>query len=149
MKTLFISIVSILSFFTCGKTDNRTAEGMQSFCYSHHGMINFTYSYYVVRKGDKAKVIIHEGTSEEHKMTTDTTVFTVLQSFVDKYKMNKYKKSYSPAFEILDGDSWNLYITYSDKTQTISSGGNNAGPKGSGAAFNEIVEYLEGLFEKK
>lgn len=122
---------------------------MISFSYCISGMTRFVESYDVQRTKKGAKVTIcHFDSDKEWHYTTDTTIFADLQAFIDKHKMYKYKRNYQPNFDILDGESWNFYVRYSDPQLSINSSGNNAYPKGGGAAFSEIKNYFKAKFEK-
>lgn len=137
--------------FMCGRKVERKPDDILSFTYSYNTMVNFDYSYRVVRKGkDKAKVIIHEDTPEEHSIVTDTTIFSYLQDYIDKYKMYKYNtKSFTPIFEVMDGTSWGVNVEYGDETKSFHFRGSNDWPGSTHQAFREIMDYLESLFEKK
>lgn len=60
-------------------------------------------------------------------------VLADVRNIVVEHKIYAYKKSYEPAFEVLDGEGWHLEIKYADG-QRFFSGGTNAWPPGKGLA---------------
>ena len=72
----------------------------------------------------------------------------VLQHFrqiIEEEKMYKYKESYRPKLEVLDGWGWSFSAKFSDGS-SIYSHGSNASPGGNG--LGKIRGYLESLIEE-
>ena len=55
------------------------------------------------------------------------------RQIIEDEKMFKYKESYRPKMEVLDGWGWSFRAKFSDGS-SISSHGSNASPKGDGLA---------------
>lgn len=72
----------------------------------------------------------------------------VLQHFrqiIEEEKMYKYKESYRPKLEVLDGWGWSFSAKFSDGS-SIYSHGSNASPSGNG--LGKIWGYMESLIEE-
>ena len=82
------------------------------------------------------------------RMEKDSTGMFVVRAMREAYgpmyekkieeKMYKYKESYRPMMEVLDGWSWSFEAKFSDGTK-IYSHGSNASPRGDG------LERIRGL----
>ena len=60
-------------------------------------------------------------------------VMNQFRQVIEDEKMFKYKESYHPKMEVLDGWGWSFRAKFSDGS-SISSHGSNASPKGNGLA---------------
>jgi hypothetical protein len=76
----------------------------------------------------------------------DAEVLTHIQNVIKEHKMYKYKESYRPTFQVLDGYSWSFEAKFSDG-QKIYSHGSNARPRGDG--LDTLKEYMKGLVSDK
>lgn len=64
---------------------------------------------------------------------------------IEEEKMFKYKESYRPAMEVLDGWSWSFDARFADGS-SIASHGSNASPSGEG--LKRIRTYMSELARK-
>lgn len=138
-----MGICSIFALFSCA--EKRQASNIKSFSYTLQGMSIERENYVVERNGDKATVEI-EYYDKKVNCETDTTIFADLQAIIDKHKVHKFKKSYQPSLEILDGEMWNLYVCYENGEQNISSGGSNSWSKNGRAILQEFADYFQSKF---
>ena len=109
------------------------------------GMARFSGFAYQIEETKDGKVhfLFDEGYPNEKEFTIDDhSVFDSLQNIVLKHKMYYYTGHYQPEFDILDGQSWSLYVKYASR-KTISAGGYMAGPDGYWVAFREIIRCLD------
>ncbi len=148
VKTMVL-IAGLLSLFGCSSSGNTPVnenDTITHFSLSEGGGMNrFSGFSYIVDETKEGKVhfIFNEGYPDEKELTIDDhAVFDSLQAIVQKYKMFKYKGHYQPKFDITDGTSWHLYVTYASG-KDISTGGYMAGPDGYRAAFSEIIQCLQ------
>ena len=102
----------------------------------------FAYSVEVTKEG-KVHFLFNEGYPDEKELTIDDrSVFDSLQAIVMKHKIYKYDSHYRPIFDVLDGTSWHIYITYASG-KSISTGGYMSGPDGYRAAISEFINCLD------
>lgn len=109
------------------------------------GMRQFDGYKYLVEatKDGRVHFLFNKGFPDEKEFTIDDhSVFDSLQQLVLKHKIYKYSGSYQPPFQIMDGQSWDLYIRYASKA-SIRAYGYMAGPDGYGDAFEDIVKCLD------
>jgi len=109
------------------------------------GMNPFAGFKYDIRETKDGKVhfLFNEGYPDEKEFTLDDhAVFDSLQQVVIKHKMYRYKGRYQPKFDITDGMSWSLDVTYASGKE-ISSGGYMSGPKGYRDAFEDVIQCLQ------
>ena len=74
----------------------------------------------------------------------DTEVMKHFRQIIEEEKMYKYKESYKPPFEVLDGWGWSFRARFSDGSAIFSSG-SNASPKGDG--LRRIRDYMQELVQ--
>ncbi len=148
------SLLSLLTLLSCGSNKNTQQDSndgrkMIHFTYSVQGTMCYGTLYEAKKDNNKIVVLINHQEEKDHEYKTGESVFTDLQTIIDKNKMHKYKGSYSPLFEILDGESWSLNVKYEDESMNITAHGTNAGPGGYREAFREIADYFNNRFMKK
>lgn len=124
------------------------SERLTFFSYNHHNTMNrFSGENYNVstREDGRILVVIDEGFPEEKAfyLADSTPIFDEILAIVKSYKMDKYKESYQPKLEVLDGDSWSLYYKY-DTKRNVSSGGYMAWPSN----YREMRQALSDYFKK-
>ena len=148
MKIFMIGILSVFSFFSCqtGKELQRCSETLQEFSYREQGMMRYGTYYKVARKGDKVEIVIDANSPSERIVSGGLNVLDSLQKIINKYEMYKYKNSYVPKMEIMDGTVWNLNVRYADEKESFSSTGSNAWPDNGLEAFQEIKEFFQEKF---
>jgi len=99
-------------------------------------------------KADSTGAFVLRSMKEDYGPLFEKTIGQVemdhFRQIIQEEEMYKYKESYNPKFEVLDGWSWGLWITFADGTR-FSSHGNNASPKGNG--LRRIKEYMLELVE--
>lgn len=144
-------MASLLSMFGCSSPKNTPVmvnanDTITYFSLSEGGGMNrFSGFGYVVEETKEGKVhfLFDEGFPDEKEFIIDDhAVFDSLQAIIMKHKMYNYSGHYSPKYDILDGTSWSLYVTYASG-KNISSGGYMAGPEGCWLAFNDIIRCLQ------
>lgn len=147
MVKIMIVLASILSLFGC----QSPANGHQNDTITYFsltkggGMNRFSGYRYSVKETQEGLVRFRfdEGYPDEKEFTIDDhSVFDSLLRIVNKYKMYNYHGFYKPEFDILDGHSWHLDITYASG-KTVGAHGYMAGPAGYGDAFYEIRQCLD------
>lgn len=106
----------------------------------------FKYEVELTKEGRTHFVFNKEYPDEVEFTIDDCSVFDSLQQIVLKYKMYNYKGHYEPEMQVLDGESWSLYVKYASR-QTISAGGYMAGPDGYWFAFDDIRACLDRVKE--
>lgn len=148
---VLLSAASVFSFLSCAANDEhekpRRADELFSFSYSRQGTEAYGRSYSVTRDGESALVEIRLY-EDVYRFTADVAIFAELQSVIDSRKMYRYKASYKPVFQVLDGDSWGLDVSYADASLSFSSHGSNAWPKDGRETFREITDCFEALIKK-
>ncbi|MBO4328907.1 MAG: hypothetical protein J5831_05775 [Bacteroidales bacterium] len=149
MKTMIV-LAGLLSLFGCASPlhSSKPSENdtITYFSLSEGGGMNrfsgFAYSVEVTKEG-KVHFLFNEGYPDEKELTIDDrSVFDSLQAIVMKHKIYKYDSHYRPIFDVLDGTSWHIYITYASG-KSISTGGYMSGPDGYRAAISEFINCLD------
>ena len=153
--TRFLLLMSLSFFFGCGhnnpapkpEPDGPTkADGLVSLEYGgthgYHAHSNIDYKAERMADG-KTRVTVMVGNDRDRVFEEDGSVMDSLEAIVLAYKMYKYDRQYTPKFDILDGDSWHLYLHFADKN--TSCGGYEAYPPGKGA---EGLRKIEGFFSR-
>ena len=74
----------------------------------------------------------------------DAEVMGKFRQIIEEEKMYKYKESYMPTLEVLDGWGWSFHATFSDGS-VISSHGSNASPSDNG--LDRIRNYMTELVQ--
>ena len=74
----------------------------------------------------------------------DAEVMGKFRQIIEEEKMYKYKESYMPTLEVLDGWGWSFHATFSDGS-VISSHGSNASPSDNG--LDRIRNYMAELVQ--
>ena len=74
----------------------------------------------------------------------DTEVMKRFRQIIEEEKMYKYKESYLPSFEVLDGWGWSFRARFSDGS-SIYSHGSNASPGDNG--LSRIRGYMQELVQ--
>jgi len=149
MKTMIV-LAGLLSLFGCAlpmsSSNPFENDTITYFSLTKSGGMNpFSgYRYQIsTTKDGQVRFLFNEGYPDEKEYTIDDrSVFDSLQQIVEKYKMHTYTGYYQPEFDIMDGQSWHLDISYASK-KSISASGYMAGPDGYSAAFSEIRQCLE------
>ncbi len=143
---LMAGLLSLFGCFSPGNSPVNENDTITHFSLSEGGGMNrFSGFSYIVEETKEGKVhfIFNEGYPDEKELTIDDhAVFDSLQAIILKNKMFKYKGHYQPKFDITDGTSWHLYVTYASG-KDISAGGYMAGPDGYREAFSEIIQCLQ------
>ena len=155
-KKLSLLISAILTVISCG--GSKQPEGrLMSYRYSCSGsMAQPIHDFTLKRIDDKTcQVIFFNHDAEPRTIDYEFVQDTILQpiqlidsveTIVRQNKMWKYKEHYSPAFEVLDGNSWSLSFTF-DGAEPSSSSGYHATPKGGGISqvVNMLKQYIPGI----
>ncbi len=148
----FLIIMGLLSsLFGCASNTGSNGHGdgndsIVHFYLSKGGGMNpfagFKYDICETKDG-KVHFLFNEGFPDEKEFTLDDhTVFDSLQQLVVKHKMHRYKDYYRPKYEVMDGTSWSLDVTYASG-KGINSGGYMEGPDGYREAFQDIIDCLQ------
>lgn len=64
---------------------------------------------------------------------------------VNEEKMYSYQRDYNSEFQVFDGRSWNLYISFFDSYKTVYSSGYEAWPEGEG--INRIEQWCRDTWQ--
>ncbi|MBP5134855.1 MAG: hypothetical protein ILP24_03735 [Paludibacteraceae bacterium] len=113
-------------------------------------MVSYEYGYYnctalpvleleMHLNGSKVYVNLVQG-SDTVRFEADKSLIDEVQRVFAEQKMYKYKPSYSPRFEVLDGYSWRYSAKFADGA-SFASGGSNAWP--SGDALRQIAALVK------
>lgn len=148
MLKLMVIIAGFLSFFGCNSSSSTIKEGDSLVYFSLHrggGMARFGgYRYNIeATKDGKVHFLFNEGYPDEKEYyLEDHSVFDSLDLLIRKYKMEKYRSNYMPKFDVLDGESWSIYVKYASGA-SISSGGYMAGPDNWREAEKALIQCLQ------
>ena len=94
--------------------------------------------------GDFVLKAMKESYGPLYEKKVDEEAMKHFRQIIEKEKMYKYKESYRPIMEVLDGWGWSFRAKFSDGT-TIYSHGSNARPRGNGLV--KIRGYMEELIQ--
>ena len=148
----FLLTMSLLSLFGCGhhqpapqpdKGERKLVSIEYGGTHGYHAYSNIDFKAERMKNG-QTRVIVMVGNDRDRVFIEDGAVMDSLETLVMDYRMYKYDKQYTPKFDILDGDSWHLYMDFSDG-QHSSCGGYEAYPPGKGA---EGLKKIEGYFSR-
>lgn len=146
MVKIVILMGFISSLFGCHTPSIDPNDTITYFSYSKGGgMRRFDGYRYLVEQTKDGQVhfLFNEEYPDELDFVVDDhSVFDSLQQIVQKHKMYKYSGHYDPPFQVLDGQSWSLYVKYASGA-TISAGGYMAGPDGYHEAFEDVRTLLD------
>ena len=141
-----MSLISLLSLLGCGSAapDGQTSRLVSieyGGTHGYHAYSNINFKAERMEDGH-TRVIVMVGNDRDRVFIEDGAVMDSLESLVLDYRMYKYDKQYTPKFDILDGDSWHLYLDFSDGKHS-SCGGYEAYPPGKGAeGLKKIIGYF-------
>ena len=148
-------LMSLLSLFGCGHrpapapvsgpsdTERRLVKLEYGGTHGYHAYSNIDYTAERTDDG-KTCITLVVGNDRDRVFVEEGTVMDSLETIVLKYKMYKYDGSYTPKFDILDGDTWHFYLTFSDGKHSSCSG-YEAYPPGKGA---EAIGTIEGFLSR-
>lgn len=155
IKTMVV-LASFFSLFGCGAPGNTSGRVNENDTIVHFslneggGMDRFSGFGYLVEETQDGKVhfLFNEGYPDEKELTIeDHSVFDALQAIIMNHKVYKYQDHYQPVFDVLDGTSWGLYVSYASG-KDISTGGYMAGPSGYRDAINDFIQCLDSWKEQ-
>ena len=144
--------MSLLSLFGCGpKTPapspapgpddpDRLVSIEYGGTHGYHAYSNIDYRAQRTEDG-KTRVTVMVGNDRDRVFEADGSVMDSLEAIVREYRMDRFKEHYQPKMEILDGDSWHLYLDFADGRHT-GSGGYMAGPGKDGGKALGMVEGI-------
>lgn len=109
-------------------------------------MAGYVYEGHVERDSTGAFVLraMKENYGPLFEKKLDVATMRKFRQIIEEEKMYKYKESYTPMLEVLDGWSWSFHATFSDGS-VISSHGSNASPRDNG--LNRIRDYMAELIQ--
>lgn len=146
-KGLFFCLVGGL-FGVLGCALKKMPEGeLVSVEYSHHGtMARAEFEGRVEQDSTGAFVLtaMKETYGPLFEKKVDTEVMKHFRQIIEDEVMYKYKETYRPSLEVLDGWSWFFRARFSDGS-SIYSHGSNAGPRGNG--LDRICDYMQELVQ--
>ncbi len=150
-------LMSLLSILGCGrpaaapqpgKPERRLTSIEYGGTHGYHSHSNIDYKAERMKDG-RTRVTVMVGNDRDRVFVEDGSVMDTLEALVMEYKMYKYDKTYTPKFDILDGDSWHLYQHFSDGS-SASCGGYEATPPGKGAeGLAKIAGYLSRWLDRE
>ena len=141
-----IVMLGLLSLFGCRAHGNDFKnDTITFFSLSEGGGMNrfsgFSYCVETTKDGKVHFRFNERHPDEKELIIDDHSVFDSLQQIILKHKMYRYKSYYSPPFDVLDGESWSMYVQYASG-KDLSTGGYMYGPKGYGEAISELCRCL-------
>lgn len=109
-------------------------------------MAGYVYEGHVERDSTGAFVLraMKENYGPLFEKILDAEVMGKFRQIIEEEKMYKYKESYMPTLEVLDGWGWSFHATFSDGS-VISSHGSNASPSDNG--LDRIRNYMAELVQ--
>ena len=109
-------------------------------------MAGYVYEGHVERDSTGAFVLraMKENYGPLFEKKLDAEVMGRFRQIIEEEKMYKYKESYMPTLEVLDGWGWSFHATFSDGS-VISSHGSNASPSDNG--LDRIRNYMAELVQ--
>lgn len=154
-------LTSILMFFSCGagnrvdKSRQKPTEPLKSYHYIESGSmaqpdLEFTIEY---MDDSLCRVIYFNRLRDDYKdmeerdtVTAPASLLKEIEKIVSEHKMYKYEKNYSSKWEVMDGTSWGMYLTYQDD-RSISSHGYMSWPQDDGISIitNLMRKRFKGL----
>ncbi|MCQ2243864.1 MAG: hypothetical protein MJZ32_06355 [Bacteroidaceae bacterium] len=150
MKHFILMIFTLLSLFSCATAKKAPVNSMTSYSYSYSSSPAYNHNEYSAK-------LLEDGSCQigfAHNEQGDTIivggdVMKQIEAIYRKHKIYNYKNKYTPAFEVLDGDSW-YYSAYFGK-ESFSSSGSNAGPSDRGLSEinNVIINLLRKNYSKQ
>jgi len=152
--------MSLLSFLGCGrpapdpagqpdKGERRLVKLEYGGTHGYRSHSNIDYTVERTKKG-KTLLTIEVGNDRDRVFELDDTLMDTLDSLVTEYRMEKYDgKTFTPKMDVLDGDSWHLFMTFSDGKRA-SFHGYEATPPGKGAeGLGKIAGTLSDWLDKE
>jgi len=150
----FLILMSLFSFLGCGRpapapaqqTEGRHGQLMKleyGGTHGYHAYSNIDYKAERLENG-RTRITVMVGNDRDRVFEEDGTLMDSLQAIVYQYKMYRYDGSYTPKFDVLDGDSWHLYMDFADG-EHASCHGYEATPPGKGG---EGLGKIEGFFSR-
>lgn len=150
MKHFILMIFTLLSLFSCATAKKAPVNSMTSYSYSYSSSPAYNHNEYSAK-------LLENGSCQigfAHNKQGDTIivggeVMKQIEAVYREHKIYNYKNRYTPAFEVLDGDSW-YYSAYFGK-ESFSSSGSNAGPSDRGLSEinNVIINLLRKNYSKQ
>lgn len=142
--------MSLLSIIGCGNSQaQKYWEGTpKSYLYKHDVCMMYpAYWYNVVPAEDGTLLLKYSKYSNDIKVYhAPADALEHIGSLVREYRLYNLKDSYQPPFQVYDGYSWHVEVSY-DKA-SIWSGGNNARPSSRHEeGLDAINAYLDGIME--
>lgn len=140
-------LMSLLSFLGCGKGNPAPADDARltrihfSATHGYHAYSNIGYKAERLGEG-KARVTVEVGNDRDRVFDVEEAVMDSLEAIVREYRMYTYHGYYQPEMEIMDGDSWSLELSFSDKTEASCGGYMAYPPKGGHIAIGKVEGLL-------
>ena len=99
-------------------------------------------------KMDSAGVFVLKAMKENYGPMFETQITTddmkYLRQIIEDEKMYKYKDSYRPRMQVMDGWGWSFWAKFADGS-VLESHGSNARPDGNG--LGKVHGYMEQLIQ--
>ena len=152
--TRLLLLMSLLSFLGCGhptpaptpQTNGRHGQLMKleyGGTHGYHAYSNIDFQAERLKDG-RTRITVMVGNDRDRVFEEESSVMDSLEAIVYAYKMYKYDGSYRPKFDVLDGDSWHLYMDFADG-EHASCSGYEAAPPGKGG---EGLGKIDGFFSR-
>ena len=152
--TKLLILMSLLSLLGCGRPSpdpepqpvGRHGQLMKldyGGTHGYHAYSNIDFLAERLENG-KTRITVKVGNDRDRVFEEDGSVMDSLEAIVYQYKTYRYDGTYTPKFDILDGDSWHLYQDFSDGTHASCSG-YEATPPGKG---REAIGKIDGFFSR-
>lgn len=96
--------------------------------YSEYGTMAQPNDYFKIELLDNGKVKVNRQRGiDEEEFVADRSLIVELKKIYEAGRVNSWKDSYEPKYEVLDGYSWNLDVRFDNGLEKYSHG-NNARP---------------------
>ena len=144
MNKPLLILVMLLSLSCCAA--KKPGGPIRSYEYSYNNCMAYpVVSYEVVQGASGAQTLNwSKNDGQIHAIALEEDVLGKIDGIVKKYRLYRLRDHYDPPFDILDGYSWHIGISYS--TDGIYSGGSNAWPsRRHTEGISAINAYLESL----
>lgn len=152
--TRLLLLMSLLSFLGCGhptpspspQTNGRHGQLMKleyGGTHGYHAYSNIDFRAERLKDG-RTRITVMVGNDRDRVFEEESSTMDSLEAIVYAYKMYKYDGSYTPRYDVLDGDSWHLSMDFADGEHQ-SCHGYEATPPGKGG---EGLGKIEGFFSR-
>lgn len=141
MKKILLILLAMIQLFSCSA---RNKANLTYFNYSHGSTMRaFDGEEWTVKMEDsKTAIVTIKNGPEENTYRTSSKLLDEMNQIVDRHKMYRFKGNYHSPFNVKDGWSWSLKMSFNDNTE-VNGHGYMKYPRGAREAFEEITEFIK------